>query len=138
MIIRKQPTKVSFDIKFITLDQKHVVLDRHTSLFLRCFCSRPINLISKDTNIVFSITARQAVPFLRCFWSGLMNLISEDTNMLFCITARQASPFLSCFWSGLVNFILKDTSMVFCSGYKRDFHILRMTPKVFICLMKSD
>ena len=40
---------------FIRLDQKHVELARQASPFLRCFWSRLINLISKDTNIVFSI-----------------------------------------------------------------------------------
>ena len=48
---------MSFNIKFIRLDQKHVGLARQASPFLRCFWSRLINLISKDTNMVFSITS---------------------------------------------------------------------------------
>ena len=45
---------VSFDIKFIRLDKKHIRLARQALPFLRCFWSRLINFISKDTN-----------PFLR-------------------------------------------------------------------------
>ena len=46
---------MSFDIKFIRLDQKHVGLARQASPFLHCFWSRLINSVSKDTNMVFSM-----------------------------------------------------------------------------------
>ena len=74
---------MSFDIKFNRLDQKHVGLARQASPFLHCFWSRLINVISKGTDMVFSITAQQASPFLRSFWSCLINFIPKDTNMEF-------------------------------------------------------
>ena len=46
----KQKTMIEyFDNKFIRLDQKHVGLARQASPLLRCFWSRLINLISKET-----------------------------------------------------------------------------------------
>ena len=45
---------MSFDIKFIRLDQKHVGLAGQALPFLRCFWLHLINLILKDTNMVFS------------------------------------------------------------------------------------
>ena len=41
------------DIKFLWLDQKHIGLARQDSPFLRCLGSRLMNLISKDTNMIF-------------------------------------------------------------------------------------
>ena len=46
---------MSLEIKCIRPDQKLVGLARQVSPILRCFLSRLINLISKDTNMVFSI-----------------------------------------------------------------------------------
>ena len=48
--------KAPFDIKFIRLDQEHVGLARQASPFLRCFWTRLIKLILKDTDMVFSIS----------------------------------------------------------------------------------
>ena len=45
--------QMSFDIKFIRLDQRHIM---QALPFLHCFWSRLINLISKDTNMVFSVS----------------------------------------------------------------------------------
>ena len=49
---------VSFDIKLIGHDQKLVGLVRQASLFLLCFWSRLIKLISQDTNMVYEIAYR--------------------------------------------------------------------------------
>ena len=46
---------VSFDKKFIRLDQNHIVQGRQASPFLLYFWSCLINFISEDTNMVFSI-----------------------------------------------------------------------------------
>ena len=36
--------------------------------------------------------ARQASPFLPCFWSRLINLISKDTNVVFSINSTSSKP----------------------------------------------
>ena len=55
---KKKTMYVSFDSKFIRLDQKHVGLARQASPFLRYAWSCLINLISKDTYLVFYINEK--------------------------------------------------------------------------------
>ena len=63
-----------FDIKFIRLDQKHVGLARLTLPLLHYFWSRLLNLISKDTNMIFSIYVHVAFysDKIFLFFSGII------------------------------------------------------------------
>ena len=67
---------MSFDIKFIRLDQKHIILAQQISPFLHCFWSHLINLISKDSNMVFSFSLLRDLAF------GKQNVGSEIANMV--------------------------------------------------------
>ena len=58
---------LSFDNKFIRLDEKHVGLARQASPFLRCFWFHLTNLISKETNLVFSITLAAGIHAYSAF-----------------------------------------------------------------------
>ena len=72
-----------------------------------------VNLISKDTHLVFSIS-RQASRCQQAFSKPcLVNLISKDTHLVFAIS-RQASRCQQAFSKPcLVNLISKDTHLVF-------------------------
>ena len=58
---------VSSDIKFIRLNQKPIGPTRQALPFLRCFWYRLINLISKDTNMVFSMPYGVLMRILKRF-----------------------------------------------------------------------
>ena len=77
-----------------------------------------LNLISKDTHLVFSIS-RQALRCQQAFSKPcLLNLISKDTHLVFSIS-RQAPQCQQAFSKPcLVNLISKDTHLVFSISRK--------------------
>ena len=129
-------------------------IKRHSPSFLyisrqasRCqqAFSKPclVNLISKDTHLVFSIS-RQASRWQQAFSKPcLVNLISKDTHLVFSIS-RQASRWQQAFSKPcLVNLISKDTHLVFsmyphmltiyCAGrarYLESNHIANLCNKI--------
>ena len=82
-----------------------------------------VNLISKDTHLVFSIS-RQASLCQQAFSKPcLVNLISKYTHLVFSIS-RQASRCQQAFSKPcLVNLISKDTHLVFSINLGKPRHV---------------
>ena len=89
---------MSFDIKSIRLDQKHIGLARQASPFLRCFWSRLVNLISKDTDMAVSIQT----PFVT-----VRTLILTVVNGFYIENAMLVSFDIKLTW---------DRDYIICSG----------------------
>ena len=122
---------INFYIKFTRLGFENACwIARQASRCQQAF-SKPclINLISKDTHLVFSISrqASRCQQALRCQQAFskpcLVNLISKDTHLVFSIS-RQASWCQQAFSKFcLVNLISKDTHLVFSITRFASFNI---------------
>ena len=68
----------------------HDFIDLHNNAFATSASSNQ-TASAFHLNVSLSFGYRQALLFLRCFWSRLIHLISKDTNMLFSMYLRKYS-----------------------------------------------
>ena len=126
---QKTLTSILYLFLQFTMESVHMSISRQALRCQQAF-SKPclVNLISKDTHLVFSIS-RQTSRCQQAFSKPcLVNLISKDTHLVFSIS-RQALRCQQAFSKPyLVNLISKDTHLVF------SISSFNLRWKVFICL----